>query len=653
MKTPNEKRSMQDLLHRIAASERRRGNPVARDAAPGLPPLLSLTLGALVDATEDNLELGGFYGVSNLLARPLWKASKVLLYGDHVDPVIIESNAASVIRGEWDGAGDTDSIESYNNVVGVDGHFDVTDVDDDTCLVTDNAVLVDVTTTGDLVYFLAGENTAATGPGDPQNLLTPIRYAVAGSGSTLPPWAGWPDPDPTTGLSAVVIATATINNAAGYDSGDATMAFDSAVARVGDLGGSSSGSATNASAKAFVDNEPILIMRDNGGTWHAFKLDVNIITATVNNAGGVESVDDDFPFDNATAHEGTAPSGGTGTATNVLSLQWGDNEPFIGVQQDDGRWLAFPCPSPMMWGTNSSLIRTEETGTVVGTDPALFAGLSLTGCTNFTGRVILPDSYCLVDVRSRQIIQTNSPTLVESTALQDEPTDQSHFSAWHSGTHQTGDVTMTGVTLFLDDQFLLLPYVRNGDRVMWTLHQDGAGATTIFATPIAIDKSSRWHENEQWILDYDQTTNTPSKVLGLLLPDTIEWVDPAPAGPEGPTGPTGPAGPPGPTGPTGPAGPAGPTGPSGPAGAPGATGPTGPTGPAGPPGADGEDGVVDEDRLTTSGYIVSIDGVTLSYPTATILRVKIDFTKATAKMIDKTADATDDVEDDISGEACA
>lgn len=311
---------------------------------------------------------------------------------------------------------------------------------------------------------------------------------------------------------------------------------------------------------------------------------------------------------------------------------------------------------PIMWGQTSSLIKTEETGTIVGSFPAEFSGQSLADCKNLTGRVILPDSYCLVDVGLRQIIQTNSPTLVESTSLQDAPTDQSHFSAWHSGTHQTGDLNLTGVTLFLDDQFLLLPYVRNGDRVMWTLHQDGAGATTIFATPIAIDKSSRWYENEQWLLGYDQTTNTPDKVLGLLLPGTIEWVDPAPAGPEGPegpTGPTGPAGPAGPPGPTGPTGPSGPTGPAGPAGAPGATGPTGPTGPAGPPGPAGEDGVVDEGRLTTSGYIVSIDGVTLSYPTATSLRVKIDFTKATAKMIDKTADATDDVEDDISGEACA
>jgi hypothetical protein len=63
----------------------------------------------------------------------------------------------------------------------------------------------------------------------------------------------------------------------------------------------------------------------------------NVIRATVNAPGGVVGVD--FPFDNAVAIVGSAPSGGVGVANNLYTQDYADNDVVILFQRKDtGVW---------------------------------------------------------------------------------------------------------------------------------------------------------------------------------------------------------------------------------------------------------------------------------------------------------------------------
>ncbi len=61
----------------------------------------------------------------------------------------------------------------------------------------------------------------------------------------------------------------------------------------------------------------------------------NIIRAQVNDATGVSSGDATFAFDSAVAIVGTAPTGGTGTASNLYSQTYADNDVVILFRRKD------------------------------------------------------------------------------------------------------------------------------------------------------------------------------------------------------------------------------------------------------------------------------------------------------------------------------
>jgi hypothetical protein len=162
-------------------------------------------------------------------------------------------------------------------------------------------------------------------------------HVIGGGGGD--PWTGWPDPDPSTGLSPIVVAVALINHSGGYTSADTSLAFDGAVASIGTISGPT-GTATNEIPRAHVDNGKLLVMKDNDGAWKGFKLHVDVALVTVNQGGGVYRDETTFPLDGFTAICGAAAS--TGTATNPLKATWEDNQKAVALLADDGNWVPIP-----------------------------------------------------------------------------------------------------------------------------------------------------------------------------------------------------------------------------------------------------------------------------------------------------------------------
>jgi len=72
---------------------------------------------------------------------------------------------------------------------------------------------------------------------------------------------------------------------------------------------------------------------------------VNLIAATVNQAGGVARSDTTFPFDAASALLGTIV-GTTGTAQNDPPDEWFDNEEILLIQADSNNWIPIHKPEP-------------------------------------------------------------------------------------------------------------------------------------------------------------------------------------------------------------------------------------------------------------------------------------------------------------------
>lgn len=336
MRSPRDKAIAAETARQLAHLHRQSGVAALRPAAPSIPFLQAARVLALVNAGDLSPSVGGFLAVDNALGIPLWKDSTVVLYGDEIAPAILWTNAAKIVRATYLG-GSKLTLTNYGSLGGVDGYFDSTGVADDTFLIVDNDVLDDLTTAGQIVEFQAGANDGA-GSGDPPNAFTPLRVVeTGGGGSGGDPWTGWPNPDPTTGLSTVKIAVAYINHAGGYTAGGGVLAFDGASAIVGDLMGSTTGSAANATPAPFLDNENFLIIRDGVSGWSGFKLRNNVLKATVG-----ADVDEDaatFSFTGGTAIEGIAPAGGTGTCDNAdVPTGWAAGEKIIVEQRDDGKW---------------------------------------------------------------------------------------------------------------------------------------------------------------------------------------------------------------------------------------------------------------------------------------------------------------------------
>jgi hypothetical protein len=237
--------------------------------------------------------------------------------------------------------------------------------------------------------------------------------------------------------------------------------------------------------------------------------------------------------------------------------------------------------------------------------------------------------------------------------------------------------------------------VEGGDLVLYG-DVDGGAGQGVRKEILEIVHAGRVREVERWLRSIETVTSgePPGYLFGIrgatvdgngdLAGGALEWWlasalqgEPGPAGPQGPAGPEGPPGPAGPAGPAGAdgapgaAGPQGAPGDPGPPGPPGAAGPQGPAGPAGLPGSKGDKGdkgdpgVVAEERLTDSEFIVSIDAVNVTMVLAATglpagdptqndaIKVEIVYTKSLAAFIDKEDDVADQKEPGIlQGQPC-
>lgn len=139
----------------------------------------------------------------------------------------------------------------------------------------------------------------------------------------------------------VYIIRALVNQVGGIAGSSSTFNFDGATDLFtynGSPSGVTTGTAQNIQARAFADNEPVILTSFNGTIWFADKIATNTIRALVNESGGVITSDSTFDFDNASAITGVIPVGGAGTAVNAPATAYADNEVVILVQADDGTW---------------------------------------------------------------------------------------------------------------------------------------------------------------------------------------------------------------------------------------------------------------------------------------------------------------------------
>jgi hypothetical protein len=156
---------------------------------------------------------------------------------------------------------------------------------------------------------------------------------VAGANVTITTNAGTDTITIDAGSTAdLLIFKALVNDGTGVISTDATLAFDGTAAIYGTA--PASGTAANIHARAFWDNEPILVFYD-GTTYSAVKVSPNNKgTAKVNDGGGTQAAT--FAFDNGSAIHGLVPT--SGTAANPDTLWFNDNEPIEVELKANGEW---------------------------------------------------------------------------------------------------------------------------------------------------------------------------------------------------------------------------------------------------------------------------------------------------------------------------
>lgn len=136
------------------------------------------------------------------------------------------------------------------------------------------------------------------------------------------------------GGTTLTIFLATVNDGTHVVSGDGTFDFDGTSAIIGT--NPASGTCTNVFAKAFIDNEKILVFGTSTPTYFGLKISPTIATALVNSAGGVDLADSTFSLDGFNALLGTVPS--SGTADNSVGSQYADNQILRVMLLDGGQW---------------------------------------------------------------------------------------------------------------------------------------------------------------------------------------------------------------------------------------------------------------------------------------------------------------------------
>jgi hypothetical protein len=158
--------------------------------------------------------------------------------------------------------------------------------------------------------------------------------------------------------ASTFIMKAVINNTLGYDSDDPTVNWSGGVVLVSDgTVQPTAGSADNTFSTAFLNTEPILLIKKNNGVWTAIKIQENIIIGTP--VADVASNASTFTVTLSTTVQGTAPTGTITAKGNGFEYMLGEK---LGLKHgNDGNW---------------HVIERYE-------DSAIFRTVSLIGAANF------------------------------------------------------------------------------------------------------------------------------------------------------------------------------------------------------------------------------------------------------------------------------
>jgi hypothetical protein len=287
----------------------------------------------LIDANGKG-EVGTLGDCRNGFGYPIWLGSQCLVWFDPVERMIVYSNASTIISGEYV-SGTKTLVASYTGWSGANGgHFDDTDLDDTHFEIVDPDTVLPGASGGDRVFFLTGAGTTL-----PNKLTAVSADDVPGGGGGGTVVVDWPGDDPETGTTMGIVLKALVNESGDVASSDTTFDFDGATVAGG--WGPSSGAPTSGTCNncghAFVNNETILVV-GTGAAWQAVKLNLNVIRAKVNQAGGVETTDATFNFKDMVDITGTPTAVASPVADNDIGLEWEDDEEFIAFQRDDGDW---------------------------------------------------------------------------------------------------------------------------------------------------------------------------------------------------------------------------------------------------------------------------------------------------------------------------
>lgn len=359
----------------------------------------------LVESSADEYIAAGATGsvngkdAINATGHPIWVNSQVWL--DGAEQYILSTNAANILWGEWDDALTKFNSDSYDFTAANRNYFQ-DDGFEDIDIYDPAGLLSDISSSEPWVCFATGETNTLTvigtsaggsggggggfpwpGPGTDPNPGTAtvsiikatvdatgdadsgdatINFtggtAIIGTAAATGTFANTFAKAYCDGESVLLISTngagwaaikthvniilATVNEGGGVAAADATFDFDGASALEGFPPDGAVGTANNAAGLIWANNEQFWAIQQDDGEWWPIKIPrLNLITATVNNSGGVRPADSTFGFDNGVSITGVAPSGGTGTANNTYTETYADNEVVTLVQRaDNGQWEA-------------------------------------------------------------------------------------------------------------------------------------------------------------------------------------------------------------------------------------------------------------------------------------------------------------------------
>ena len=324
-----------------------------RDTSPAAHPFYKATADEFIGVGNTGnvtVSTGVSFAARNATGHPIWTGSTVWV--SPYRKLIVNSNAANIVIGDYQGGGATDTANYAWLSVGnkfVFASSDLTNVG-----ISDTAGVLTGIATDDVIVFASG------GDKDADVLYPIVGPGVAGGGGGGGEWPGWPGPDPEPGTATVSIGTAFVDGATTA----ATLSFDNGATIVGTV--DVSGTADNEFGKPFEDNEEILLISQNDGDWSAVKIGVNILTGQVNQAGHVDPADTTFPFDGGSAIAGVGPT--TGTAVNDPAEYWADNEEVVLIQRDDGDWQPIRATQPPIRVKGQAVGAVDRTDTTFTID---------------------------------------------------------------------------------------------------------------------------------------------------------------------------------------------------------------------------------------------------------------------------------------------